>query len=290
MKRVMIGQFTQEKGSFNPKLSTYDDFNIFRGQEIIDRNRGRDSAMGGALEVFEERSDIEVVPTYAAGMVTTGGPVAAADTERMISELLAEVEASGENIDGVYLCLHGAMAGVEEPDPEGCVVDGVRRVVGNVPLTASMDLHGILTDRLVEGIDAISWLHTYPHIDGKQTGARAARNLLKMPDGDVKPTTARVKIPILARGNELITATGKFGEAIRKCQAIEAAPWGIAAGVNIGNPFTDVPDLRSNTLVTTDGDQERAEAEALELARFMWENREKWVADLMSMEEIVRHA
>ena len=80
--------------------------------------------------------------------------------------------------------------------------------------------------------------------------------------------TARVKIPMLARGNELITKTGKFGEAIRMCQDIESSAGGIAAGVNIGNPFTDVPDLRSNTIVTVDGDRERAEEEALKLARF----------------------
>ena len=42
--------------------------------------------------------------------------------------------------------------------------------------------------------------------------------------------TARVKIPMLARGNELITKTGKFGEAIRMCQDIESSAGGIAAG------------------------------------------------------------
>ena len=98
------------------------------------------------------------------------------------------------------------MAGESEDDPEGRVLEGVRKHVGDVPLTASMDLHGIVTDRLVGGIDAISFLHTYPHIDSFETGQRAARNLLRIMDGEVKnPVTARVRIPMLARGNQLIT-------------------------------------------------------------------------------------
>ena len=289
MKRILIAGFRQETGSFNPKPSTYEDFDILAGQELLDASRSSGGYVGGALKVFDARDDIEVVPTYSAS-AGTGGPVATADLDRLISELLERVE-NESNIDAVYLSLHGAMAGETEDDPEGRVLEGVRKHVGDVPLTASADLHGIITDKLVDGIDAISFLHTYPHVDAYETGERAAINLLKMLDGEIKnPVTGRVKIPMLARGNELITKTGKFGEAIRACQAIEASEGGIAAGVNIGNPFTDVPDLRSNTIVTVDGDQTRADEEALKLARFMWENRNLWFAELQSMEEIVRRA
>lgn len=51
---------------------------------------------------------------------------------------------------------------------------------------------------------------------------------------------------MLVRGDELLTRTGRFGEAIRQCQAMEATAAGSAAGVLIGNTFTDVPALQSN--------------------------------------------
>ena len=287
MKRVLIGTMSHEVGSFHPMHSGYDDFHHLWGQDSLDAFDGGGGTTGGVIEVLKARDDIEIVPTYAAWMNTTGGLVEKAAQERMISEFLEAVEGES-NIDGVVLCIHGAMAGVDVHDPEGLLVEGVRKHVGDVPLTAPMDLHGIITDKLLEGVDAISFLHTYPHIDGRETGNRAARNVLRMLDGEFKnPVTGRVKIPMLARGNELMTATGKFGEAIRKCQEIESSPGGIAAGVNIGNPFTDVPELRSNTIVTIDGDQERADAEALELAKFMWENRNLWFADLTPMKKIV---
>ena len=286
MPRILIAGFLQETGSFNPRPTFCDDFTVLRGQTMLEASGGY---IGGARDVFRERDDIELVPSYAA-RAGTGGPVATADLERLISELLEAVETE-DHIDAVYLSLHGAMAGESEDDPEGKVLEGIRRHVGDVPLTASMDLHGIITDRLVAGIDAISFLHTYPHVDSRETGMRAARNLLRILDGEIKrPVTARVKIPMLARGNQLITKTGKFGEAIRRCQEIEASAWGVAAGVNLGNPFTDVPDLRSNTIVTVDADERRAQDEAMWLARFMWDNRDLWFATMNSMKEIVEMA
>jgi microcystin degradation protein MlrC len=289
MKRILIAGFQQETGSFNPKPTVYDDFDVLSGPAILDAYRPARNYIGGAVGIFDARKDVEVVPTYTAHS-GTGGPVTTADLDRLTGELLEKVE-SESNIDAVYLALHGAMAGESEDDPEGRVLEGVRKHVGYVPLTASMDLHGIVTDCLVEGIDAISFLHTYPHIDSFETGQRAARNLLRIMDGEVQnPVTARVQIPMLARGNQLITKTGKFGEAIRMCQDIEASEGGVAAGVNIGNPFTDVPDLRSNTIVTVDGDRARAEKEAMKLARFMWDNRNLWFAELSSMKEIVERA
>ena len=63
-------------------------------------------------------------------------------------------------------------------------------------------------------------------------------------------------MPALVRGDELITATGKIGARIREAQAIEAEPGGLSAAMFWGNPFTDVPDLCSHSLVVTDGDAE----------------------------------
>ena len=86
------------------------------------------------------------------------------------------------------------------------------------------------------------------------------------------------------------TEFGKFGEVLKICQEIEASEGGLAAGINIGNPFTDTPDLQSNIFVTTDNDPARAEREALRLARFMWQYRQLFVADLTPLADAVRLA
>ena len=58
--------------------------------------------------------------------------------------------------------------------------------------------------------------------------------------GEVKPVTAKVFIPALVRGDELITATGCYGRIIDEAKAIETSAGGLSAGMFIGNPFTDV--------------------------------------------------
>ncbi|MEL0097807.1 MAG: M81 family metallopeptidase, partial [Planctomycetaceae bacterium] len=203
----------------------------------------------------------------------------------IIESIKAAVDANA--IDAVYLCLHGAMAGESEDDPEGLLLRKVREVVGTIPLVASIDLHAILTDRMLDLIDVVVPFHTYPHVDQYETGERAARCLLKLLDGGVKPEVVTVKLPLLVRGDELITATGKYGEAIRMCQEIEASETGLSAGVNIGNAFTDVPELRTNVLVVRDNDRNQAQEDAEKIASFMWEHRELFRAELISVEQSI---
>ncbi len=99
-----------------------------------------------------------------------------------------------------------------------------------------------------------------------------------------------VFIPALVRGDELITETGLFGKSIREAQAIERSAGGLSAGMFIGNPFTDVTELGSNSLVVTDDDPERAEREAINLANDFWRAREKMQAALTSLDEGLRIA
>src|SRR5690606_3689831 len=142
-------------------------------------------------------------------------------------------------------------------------------------------------DQILQHCDAITAYHTYPHVDFYDTGVRAAHLLQRIMAKEVKPVIARVEIPALVRGDELITATGLFGQSIRAAQAIERTPGGLAAGMFIGNPFTDVPDLRSNSFVITDDDPTTAEQAAVKLALDFWEVRDRLQSKLTSLEEAI---
>jgi microcystin degradation protein MlrC len=285
MKRVLLAAFKQETSTFNPALTRYDHFHIHRGAELIEAYAGTGSEIAGALDAFAAAGNIEVVPTLAANSVS-GGPVDSADLDRISADLLEHIRANAR-VDGAYIVFHGAMHGVDEMDPEGRILAGARTLLGDIPIVTSFDLHGIITDRLVAQADSLVAFHTYPHTDQYSTGQRAASNLLTLLNGQARPTIARIKLPMLVRGDELLTATGKFGEAIRRCQAIEASEGGLAASVFIGNPFTDVPDLQSNIIVVTDNDPERARHEAETLAHFMWDQRQAFVAPLKSLTEAI---
>jgi microcystin degradation protein MlrC len=289
MPRILIVECMQEISSFNPIPSGSDSFHVERGEELY-AQRGLNTSIGGALQVFEARGDVTIVPAYGA-RAGSAGLLSAEGWARLSGELLAAVAAALRDVDGLYVSLHGAMGADGELDPEGHLLAEIRRLAGpDLPIVMSLDLHGILTDRMLRQVDGLALYHTYPHVDFADTGERAARLLLRLLDGGVRPTIARVVIPALVRGDELVTKTGCYGDLIRECQRLERDGSALAAGIMIGNPFTDVPELCSQVLVMTDGDPGLAEREAVRLAEEFWPQRFRMQGKLISLDRAVAQA
>lgn len=290
MPRILVAECKQEVSSFNPVPSRYADFRIVRGPELLRYHAGVREEMGGALEALATDSNLTIVPTFGASSNTSGGILAHEDFRRLSGELLASI-AKAPAPDAIYVSLHGAMQAEQEDDPEGFLLQEIRRIVGErIPVVASLDLHGILTSRMLQHCDAVVAYHTYPHVDFFETGGRAGRLLMKILTQGAHPVTARVKIPALVRGDELITQTGAIGECTRLAEKIESQSPGLSAGVMWGNPFTDVPELRTNAFVVTDQDEAAATTGALDLAQRFWKHHEKMQVPLTSLSESLRIA
>ena len=290
MRKILIAECKQEVSTFNPHRSGLDDFGLREGPEMLRFHRTVRHEVRGALSVFDAVPGLESVAAYSAFLITSGGTLADAAWRHIADAFLASLRAAPK-VDGVYFCMHGAMASETELDPEGYLLAEARKILGEtIPIVVSLDLHGIVTDRMLEHSDAIVAYHTYPHVDFLQTGERAARLLLRLMAGEIRPVTAKVAVPALVRGDELITATGLFGKSIRTAQAVEASPGGLSAGMFIGNPFTDVPELCTYAFVVTDNDPARAEREALDIAKLFWSDHEKMQVPLVSLEEMARLA
>ena len=118
MPRILVGECKQEVSSFNPMISTYADFDISVGDAILNFHRNVTSELAGALHVFAQHGEIEIVPTYSARAITSAGPLAAESFARIGQEFLEAVR-NAPPVDAVYLSLHGAMAAIGEDDPEG---------------------------------------------------------------------------------------------------------------------------------------------------------------------------
>jgi microcystin degradation protein MlrC len=290
MSRIAIAECKQEVSTFNPAPSRYENFRTARGQAVLDYHRSVKEEVGGALSVFDTAKHVDPAPAFAASSNTSGGVLAADSFDRLSGEFLDSLSELG-SVDAAYFSLHGAMQAANENDPEGYLLQEARRILGEeIPFVVSLDLHGILTDRMLEHSDAVVAFHTYPHVDFFETGARAAKLLLQIVAGDVCPVTARVKIPVLARGDEMITDTGAVSECIRLAESIEASEAGLSAGVMWGNPFTDVPELRTNSFVVMNGDQAAAQKQAIELANCFWKHHEKMQVPLTRLADAVQQA
>ena len=287
--RVLVAECMQEISSFNPLQSGYDNFHIERGSEML-AQEGLNTALGGAFAVFREKG---LEPVLAIGArAGSAGLLSAAGWKKLSAEVLQAVAMqSAAGIDGVYFSMHGAMAADGELDPEGYLLSETRRIVGpDVPIVISLDLHGILTDRMLRQINGVAIYHTYPHVDFASTGRRAAQILHRLVTKKLRPTIARVVIPALVRGDELITKSGCYGELIREARRMELDGTAMSAGIMIGNPFTDVPELCCQVVVATEGDADLAKAEALQLAREFWPLRHRMQGKLVSLRRAISQA
>lgn len=291
MRRILVAGCEQEISSFNPRPSEYEDFTILRGRALFDAHADADTCIHGFRAALGSRKDLELVPVYGAS-ACSAGPLSRSGFERLSREFLDEVAgAVTDDVAAIYLSMHGAMGAIGELDPEGRLLLGVRARLGpSVPIVISLDLHGLLTDRMLSNCDAIAVFHTYPHNDFSSTGRRAAGLVAAILDRGARPVMARVFIPALVRGPELVTSSGLYGRIIDRAKAMETGGEALSASVLIGNPFTDAPELGSQSLVVTDNDPEAAGRLAIELAQAFWADHTKMLAELVPLSDAIADA
>ena len=293
MPRILIAECKQEVSTFNPHLSGYEDFGIRRGDGAdrlpphrAERNRRCVDASLMRRPDVEIGSGVQRVLYYLrrhAGQRRHGSASRRSSSTASVRprRWMACISAC----TGRWPVRRNLIP------KAGCWQRRAGFWAKTFPIVVSLDLHGILTDRMVEHSDAIVAYHTYPHVDFFETGERAARLLLRIVAGEVKPVTAKVAIPALVRGDELITATGRFGQSIRLAQAAESGPRGLSAGMFIGNPFTDVPALQTYSFVVTDNDPRTCRsAKRCCIAAKFWENHAVMQVPLVSLDEMARLA
>jgi microcystin degradation protein MlrC len=185
--RIAIGGFLHESHSFAANPTTYLDFvepggfpPLCHGAALIDSLRHASVPTAGAISVIEAEG-ATIVP-MAWGFANPAGPVQDEAFERIAALNCAMLSLALDDgpLDGVYLDLHGAAMVDSFPDAEGELLRRVRAIIGStLPLTISLDPHANLTDAMINLADVIVPFRTYPHVDMKAAGARAARLLFE---------------------------------------------------------------------------------------------------------------
>ena len=280
--RILVVGLKQESSTFNPLKSSLSDFEIYRGDTAIASMRGTLTEFAGIINTADQ-CKLELKFGLIA-WAPSGGIVDDHAWKTLSQEILTDLATT--NYDGVIAVLHGSMVTEFNHDPDGWLLQSMRSIIGGKPLYATLDLHAVLTSQMLDAADLLVPYHTYPHTDHVQTGERATRLMARHMKTDIKPATAVVRIPLLVRGDELITTTGRFGQLIRKCIDAEKHPSGLSAGIFIGNPFTDVEDLASNVMVSMDGNPILARYLAESIADEFWADRKIFKAELTPLNEI----
>jgi microcystin degradation protein MlrC len=109
-------------------------------------------------------------------------------------------------LHGLYLPMHGAMFVEGMQDAEADWYQAARKVVGpDCLLSASYDLHGNISQPIIDTLDMLSAFRTAPHIDREETMLRATDILLHCLREKIRPTLMWAPIPVLMPGERSST-------------------------------------------------------------------------------------
>ena len=159
------------------------------------RNGGRRiTKWEGSLEAADAEG-FEAIPILMA-WATPSGPVTAEVFDEITQALIDRVRR--EQPDGLLLALHGAMVAESHPDADGEVLARLRQALGSTfPIVVTLDLHGNLSERLVNACTAAVAYRTNPHVDQRECGRRAARLMVRTLRREVRPCVALAKPPLI---------------------------------------------------------------------------------------------
>jgi microcystin degradation protein MlrC len=288
--RIAIGGIIHETSTFVRTRTTLADFSqsrgIARGAEILAVYTDTNVCTGGFLD-GARRFDFEPVPLLRAD-AWPGGLIVRADYEALRDELCERLrQADAEaRLDGVLLDLHGAMVVDGIDDGDGDVVAAVRNALGpDRPIVFTQDLHGNHTRLRVSAGDALIGFDTFPHVDMAERGLEAAELIARTVRGEIRPVMAIHQLPLFWATSKQVTAHPPMDEVIRQVHALETRPGILCVTVATGFPWADVPEVGSSVVVVADGNRELAQQTADELAAWIWERRDRWYAEPVTVRE-----
>jgi microcystin degradation protein MlrC len=287
--RIAIGQVSHETNTMFGPPTPVEEFQRqgwWHGQEIVTRQHGVRSYLGGMLDAAE-RLGVEVVPTFAT-QAHPSGTIRRDAFERMRDELLGSLRDAGA-VDAVCLALHGAGSAEGVDDLEGTLLAAVRDLVGPaVPIMATLDLHCHATETMLSNATALLTVHEYPHVDSFERGVEALELAARTARGEIRPVMHLTVLPMF------IAPTTSFHGPARavneRCWAWEARPGILDVTFIHGYPHTDVPIISTSVIAVANNDTELARDAAEDVAHMIWETREQFRSSLPTPEEAIRQA
>ena len=286
--RILFGGLFHETHTFLPQLTTWADFALVTGAEILAKE-GDESPTAGFLEEAR-RFGWEVVPTADARAMPSG-PVEDAAFERFWSEFEQRARpALAAGIDAIFLVLHGAMAAQSIEDVEGELLARVRALPGaaQLPLFGVLDLHGNITARMCAHANGLVAYRKNPHTDAKAATERAAGLLQRCLTSGRVPRMSWCRVPVLWAP----PGTGTQTDPMKALTALGAqieqrdpAIW--AYNILAGFSFADTTESGVTLCAVSDGDPAAAREHLRTGANLAWTLREQGAVNYPPVAEVL---
>ena len=244
--KILIARLNHETNTFSPVPTPLAAFEPHASATMrIGDNKGMRTAMSAFIDLAEARRRRDRDAGVGGGQPERAGRCRG----------LRRAHASASSLpragcDAILLDLHGAMVAENSDDGEGDLLERVRAAAPGVPIGVALDLHGNVTQKMVDNADVIVGFKTYPHIDMYETGEHAGRLLLEMLRGQRRHTVRWKRLPLMSHTLRSTTLSGAMKRAVASARAAEVG--GVAAvSVFAGLSLADIEAPCVSVVVTS---------------------------------------
>ncbi|MBB3007830.1 M81 family metallopeptidase [Cupriavidus alkaliphilus] len=265
--KILIARLNHETNTFSPVPTPLAAFAPAYGDAAYRAAKGTRTAAAAFIDLAEAAGAEIVVPVIAAA--NPSGRVAADAYTHLCDTIIA----AAHGCDAVMLDLHGAMVAENSDDGEGDLLRRLRAVLPHAPVAVALDLHGNITQALVDHADIAVSFKTYPHVDMYETGEHAGRLLLDMVAGRVRPVMAWRRPPLITHTLRSRTDEGAMQRAVALAREAERDGM-LAVSVLAGFGLADIAAPCLSVIVVGDGDQAKADEVASRIAAQAWAERD----------------
>lgn len=181
----------------------------------------------------------EVIPLVKIGEAEPSGTVPLDLFNHLLGLILEEIALHGP-FDGIFLDLHGALVYGDLQDGETEILRQIRRIVGDIPIVNSLDMHANVSPESFELSSAMNGYRTYPHTDIYETGERCAELMDVLISG--KPVYKAFRmLPFLMPSSKQSTNTEPCRSIFEQIDLLEREPGVYSATIATGFLPSDLP-------------------------------------------------
>lgn len=267
--KVLIGEFITESNENIPRKNEITAYDIAFGEECV-----RKMHVG---DIFAQ-AGIEVIPAVYA-VSGASGVIKRHTFDYIEACFIRTVEEHLNEIDGIYMMLHGASEVEGLGSGEHHILAEVRKRVGPyVPIYIACDPHGNLCKEYVESAQVVRSYRESPHTDSIQTRRIVAGMLCEALKKRENIHAVYRKLPLILGGEQSVSADEPVKSINQYMDEMEKDPRICSASWHVGYIRHDTPVAGCGIVVTpaTAADQEYAEQAADALAAYVWDKRHEF--------------
>jgi len=255
-KKIFLSGIYHETHTFLSQPTTLKDFIINIGDDIIKQNTGNGSPTDGFIE-FASKKSWDII----SGIQMAARPSGIVDEEAehfFDTNFFEKLEQHYENIDAIFLILHGAMVSKNHDDFEGDFLEKINHLLKQknitIPVVAVLDLHANVSDKMIDNSTCVYAYRKNPHSDSRDTAIKAASilsDLFENPNVNQINYQTKYILPPTGVG----TANDPMKSVLLEANKIEQSDNDIICiNVMAGYSYADIADCGFSLNCCTKGD------------------------------------